>query len=118
MILVGTLPVADSVTANGAPTAVYADLAQRALACWMGSSGPLKTTHIFHADAASPTSGGHAEIVLHERDTTSPHPWGARAFRIELADAGGGSSTQISMLNIKMPADIADALKALSLIHI
>ena len=110
-ISIGSLPAADSVLANNPPTKVYADLAQKALSCWVGPKGPLKTTHIFHAEAASPTTGGHAEIVLHERDTTSPHPWGKRAFRIELTDVGGGTNTQIAMMNISLPRDLADALR-------
>ena len=106
-----SLPPADSVLANSPPTDVYAAIAQHALTCWMGPKGPLKATHIFHADAASPTTGGHAEIALHERDMTQPHPWGPRTFRIELTPEGGGSSTRIGMTNIKMPADLADALR-------
>ena len=110
-ISIGSLPAADSVLANNPPTKVYADLAQKALSCWVGPKGPLKATHIFHAEAASPTTGGRAEIVLHERDTTSPHPWGKRAFRIELTDVGGGTNTQIAMMNISLPRDLADALR-------
>ena len=105
------MPAADAVLANNPPTKVYADLAQRALNCWVGPKGPLKATHIFHAEATSPTTGGRAEIVLHERDTTSPHPWGKRAFRIELTDVGGGTNTQIAMTNISLPGDLADALR-------
>lgn len=108
---VGTLPVADSVTADDAPTAVYAAIAQRALVCWVGPDGPLKGTHIFHAEAASPTTGGRAEIALHERDVTQGHPWGARTFRIELIPAGGDTNTVVTMQNIKLPADLADALR-------
>ena len=111
-ISLGTLPTADSVTADDTPTAVYAILAQKALVCWMGPNGPLRTTHIFHADAASHTSGGKAEIALHERDLTQAHPWGPRAFRIELLPAGGGTNTTITMQNLKLPTDLADALKS------
>ena len=106
------LPPADTVTANSPPTTVYATVAQKALSCWMGPKGPLKASHIFHAEAASPTTGGHAEIALHERDSTQPHPWGARAFRIEFAAEGGGTDTRVSMHNIKLPKDLADALRA------
>ena len=110
-ILVGALPAVGNVVAEQPPTAVYAILAQKALACWMGPKGPLKSTHIFHAEAASPTSGGRAEIVLQERVKTAAHPWGARAFRIELTDVGGGTNTSIEMENIKLPADLAEALR-------
>jgi hypothetical protein len=111
-LIAGALPAADSLTANNPPTTVYAAIAQKALTCWMGPKGPLKTTHIFHADAASPTSGGRAEIALHERDTTQPHPWGGRTFRIELTPEGGGTDTRVAMVNIKMPKDLADAMRA------
>ena len=105
------LPPTDAVSVNSPPTDVYAAIAQHALTCWMGPKGPLKPTHIFHADAASPTTGGHAEIALHERDITQPHPWGPRAFRIELTAEGGGTDTRITMNNIKLPRDLADALR-------
>jgi len=111
-ISLGSLPAADSMTAINPPTTVYMDIAQRALQCWVGPKGPLKETHIFHAEAASPTTGGKAEIVLHERDKTQPHPWGARTFRIELSGEGGGTNTRVTMSNIKMKQDLADAMRA------
>ena len=101
----------DTVLASSPPTEIYAAIAQKALVCWMGPKGPLKATHIFHADAASPTTGGRAEIVLHERDLTQPHPWGQRAFRMEMVGEGGGTDTRITMVNIKIPADLADAMR-------
>jgi hypothetical protein len=91
---------------------VYAAIAQKALVCWVGPTGPLKATHIFHADAASPTTGGLAEIVLHERDLTQKHPWGARTFRIALTPEGGDTNTRVDMQNIKIKRDMADALRA------
>ena len=57
----GSLPAADTLVANEPPTVVYSNIAQKALTCWMGPKGPLKATHIFHADAASPTTGGKAD---------------------------------------------------------
>ena len=111
LLSVGTLPAADQIGTTAPPTMVYAAIAQKALTCWLGPKGPLKSSHIFHADAASPSRGGGAEIALHERDLTQVHPWGVRAFKIELAgDAGTG--TRISMQNIKLPRDLADALRA------
>lgn len=77
----------------------------------MGGDGPLKSLYIFHAEAASPTTGGKAEIVLHERDNTQPHPWGARAFRIELSAEGGGTDTRLAMTNIKLPKDLDEAVR-------
>lgn len=108
----GAIPTSDALTANSPPTTVYSAIAQKALSCWMGPKGPFKSTHIFHADAASPTTGGQAEIVLHERDMTQPHPWGPRAFRIELVAEGGGTDTRVMMSNIKLPKDLAEAVRA------
>lgn len=107
----GSLPAPDALIASNPPTTVYAEIAQKALSCWMGPKGPLKASHIFHADAASPTTGGRAEIALHERDLSQPHPWGGRVFRVELSPAGGGTDTRIEMVNIKLPHDLADALR-------
>jgi hypothetical protein len=111
LISIGALPAADTVLADRPPTDVYAAIAQKALVCWMGPKGPLKITHVFHADAASPTTGGKAEIALHERDLTQKHPWGARTFRVELTDEGGGTNTRIAIQNIKLPRDLAEALR-------
>jgi hypothetical protein len=111
-ISLGTLPVADSVTVQAGPTVVYAAIAQKAKACWFGPKGPLQETHLFHADVASPTTGGRAEIALQEREKTLPHPWGARAFRIDLVGQAGGESTHVSIFNIKLPKDLAEALHA------
>jgi hypothetical protein len=108
----GPLPPPDSALADNAPTFVYSAIAQKALVCWVGPKGPLKATHIFHADAASPTTGGQAEIVLHERDLTQQHPWGPRTFRIVLTPEGGDTNTRIAMQNIKIKRDMADALRA------
>jgi hypothetical protein len=108
----GPLPPPSSVLADEAPTTVYAAIAQKALVCWVGPKGPLKASHIFHADAASPTTGGVAEIVLHERDVTQRHPWGPRTFRIALTPEGGDTNTRIDLQNIKLKRDMADALRA------
>lgn len=108
----GPLPPPENILADNAPTTVYAAIAQKALICWMGPKGPLKATHIFHADAASPTTGGQAEIVLHERDLTQTHPWGPRTFRIGLSPEGGDTNTRVEMLNIKFKRNMADALRA------
>ncbi len=108
----GPLPPADNALADHAPTVVYSAIAQKALVCWVGPKGPLKATHIFHAEAASPTTGGQAEIVLHERDPTQTHPWGPRTFRIVLTPEGGDTNTRVAMQNIKIRRDMADALRA------
>ena len=72
------------------PTDVYALVARGALRCWFGADGPLKPTHVFHAEAESPAKGGAAEMVLHERDETMRDKRGARAFRVSFAGAPAG----------------------------
>jgi hypothetical protein len=60
-----------SVVASGSPAEVYTQLARGIMGCWLGASGPLRQSHIFHADVQPPSvSGGAAEILLQERDTT------------------------------------------------
>jgi hypothetical protein len=85
---------------EGTPTEAYAWLARQALHCWFGADGPLKATHIFHADAASPTEGGAADIVLQERDVSLRDQRGVRAFRISLRSEGGG--VRVGITNLKM----------------
>lgn len=92
--------------AAGAPTETYALLARGVRTCWFGAGGPLKDSHVFHADAAPPSSGGQAEIVLHERDATAHLMRGARAYRIGIGSDGTG--TRIEHTNHKF----ADALVA------
>ena len=100
------------VSASGTPDAVYAVIAQKAMRCWFGPDGPLKSSHIFHADVSPPSDkGSTADIVLHERDTTQPTPRGARAFRI-LLTANGDTATHVEISNSKLPDDLADALNS------
>jgi hypothetical protein len=95
--------------AQGTPTEVYALVAHGALRCWFGADGPLKATHIFHADAASPTEGGAAEIVLHVRDGTFSDQRGARAFRVSMRSDGG--SVRVGITNLKMPEAMGQAMR-------
>jgi hypothetical protein len=81
----------------GTPTDVYALVARGALRCWFGADGPLKPTHVFHAEAESPAKGGAAEMVLHERDETMRDKRGARAFRVSLAGVPAGVRVAIAM---------------------
>lgn len=81
----------------GSPTDVYALVARGALRCWFGANGPLKSTHVFHAEAESPAQGGAAEMVLHERDETLRDKRGARAFRVSFAGEPAGARVTIAM---------------------
>jgi hypothetical protein len=92
-----------TVMAAGTPTEVYALIARRILRCWFGADGPLKATHIFHADAASPSAGGKADIVLQERDPAFSDRRGPRAFRIAITGDAAGVRVGISNLKIAEP---------------
>lgn len=94
--------------APGTPTEVYARVASGALRCWFGANGPLKSTHIFNAEAAPPSEGGVAEIVLHERDLTSRDPRGTRAFRV--AFIGRGSNVEVGITPLKIGAPLVELM--------
>lgn len=81
----------------GAPTDVYALVARGALKCWFGADGPLRPTHVFHAEAESPTKGGAAEMVLHDRDESVRDKRGARAFRVSFSSAPAGARVAVSV---------------------
>jgi hypothetical protein len=86
------------------PVEIYSRIARGALSCWFGPQGSLKKTHIFHADAAPPTAGGEAEIILHERDTGAQSPRSLRWFRINVIKSGEGSTVQVENLRFPEPA--------------
>jgi hypothetical protein len=94
--------------ASGTPTEVYALVARGALGCWFGVDGPLKATHLFHADAAPPATGGAAEIVIRERDATLRDQRGPRAYRISFASEA--ASVRIGAQALKFDAAIAQAM--------
>jgi len=101
-------PVETATIAPGTPTEVYALVARGILGCWFGANGPLKTTHIFNADAAPPSRGGTAEIVLHERDPTLRDQRGVRAFRVAFSSAAAG--VHVVVTRIKMPSPQAELM--------
>jgi hypothetical protein len=113
--VIGSLPLAASgtdIASTGTPSAVYSIIAGKAMTCWLGPNGPLKSSHIFHADVAPPSEKGEvADIVLHERDLTQPTPRGARAYRI-LLTPNGETATHIEISNARLPDDLADALRS------
>ena len=102
----------DQAVVAGTATEVYALVARGAVTCWFGVNGPLKATHIFHADAAPPSAGGAVEITVHERDPTQPNPRGTRALLILIAnEAAGSDTTRVVIDNKKFPTDLSDALR-------
>ena len=96
----GQAPVETAIIVPGTPTEVYALVARGALGCWFGANGPLKATHVFHAEAAPPSQGGQAEIVLHERDVSLRDQRGARAFRVKFASDAAGVRVGITVVKI------------------
>ena len=99
-----------SVSLAEPPVEVYSRIAKHALHCWFGLQGSLKRTHIFHADVAPPEAGGGAEITISERDPAAQTPRNFRAYRIQIAAAGGGSS--LTTENYRMPQPTAEAMGA------
>ncbi len=89
---------------SGRPIDIYSNVARGALPCWFGAAGPMRATHIFHADA--PTADGGAEFVIHERDPTQPSPRGKRVYRAAFAPTPQGG-TLIQPENLKLPANVA-----------
>lgn len=92
----------------GSPTEVYARVARGAMACWFGTSGPLKANYVYHAEAEPASQGGKSEIVIHERDRTSENPRGLRAFRISIAQ--DGETVGLSIENLKLPGQLAKSM--------
>ena len=101
-------PTGTTILAKGTPTEVYELVARGALGCWFGAGGPLKTSHVFHAEATPPAEGGAAEIVLHERDSSFRDQRGPRAFRVTFASAPMGA--QVHIANIKMASAVGGAM--------
>jgi hypothetical protein len=80
----GHAPVDTAISVQCTPTEVYSLIARGALGCWFAANGPLKATHVFHADAAPPSRGGRAEILLYERDASLSDRRGARGSTLAL----------------------------------
>lgn len=94
--------------AGPSPTEAYARIARGANRCWFGARGRLRTSHVLYAEAAPPSAGGNAEIIVHERDHQAERPWGARAFRITISSNGGLAS--IDSENLRMTQAEADRM--------
>jgi len=76
-------------TIVGDPTSLYTLVARGIHACWFGAGGPLSNTHVFRAEADSPTKGGQAEIIIHERDVSLTDQRGPQAVRISFENTAG-----------------------------
>jgi len=94
----------------GAPTEVYSRVARGAMACWFGTSGPLKANYVYHAEAEPAGQGGKAEILIHERDRSKDTQKGDKAFRVGIAKDGEG--TALAVENMKLPDAMAKSMEA------
>jgi hypothetical protein len=96
----GSGPYETATTAPGDPTTVYTQVARAIHACWFGAGGPLTNTHVFRAEAQSPTKGGQAEIIIHERDVAFTDQRGPQALRISFENAAGVSRVGVKVLKL------------------
>jgi len=101
-------PHETAVVVAGTPTEVYALVARGALGCWFGAGGPLKTSHVFQAEAEPPAKGGGAEIVIHERDASLRDQRGSRAYRISFA--GEAAGVRVGSTALKFAPALAQAM--------
>jgi hypothetical protein len=101
-------PYETSVVASGTPTGVFTQVAQGTLGCWFGVNGPLKASHVYHAEAEPPAKGGEAEIVIHERDLSHRDQRGPRAYRISFAGEMGG--VRVTAAALKLQLRLAEAM--------
>jgi len=100
------LPSGDKIV--GTPTDVYTRIAHGVLTCWFGAAGPLKMTHIYHANAEPPSKGGRSEIEIFLKDLSAPDPRALRAYRIEIFSQD--NRTKVEVENVKIPEPLATQL--------
>jgi hypothetical protein len=110
-----SLPTIDSTAGEpgrviGPPSEIYRLIASGSARCWFAPRSPLKSTHIFHADAEPPAKGGAVEVAVLVRDSTAPKPWGPRAFRVLLT--ADGDYTAIDVQNLSMAAEVSSQMRA------
>jgi hypothetical protein len=101
-------PQETSALLSGTPTSIFAEVARGALGCWFAADGPLKSSHLYRAEAQPPAKGGDAEIVIHERDALVRDQRGPRAYRI--AFAAELSSVRVTMTSMKFELKLAQAM--------
>jgi hypothetical protein len=101
-------PQEASALVAGTPTGIFADVARGALGCWFAADGPLKTSHVYRAEAQPPAKGGDAEIVVHERDATVRDLRGPRAYRISFAAELSG--VRVTMVALRFEPKLAAAM--------
>jgi hypothetical protein len=87
----------------GTPTEVYTRIARGVLTCWFGAAGPLKATHIYHADAEPASKGGQAKIEIFERDAAAQDPRALRAYQVAIFPQDGVTKLEIENVKIRDP---------------
>lgn len=97
----------DSVNWDGAPVAVYTQLAQQIRACWLTPGKSKLTNHGFHAEV-SPNDSNNAKIIIYEKDPQGKR--GVQAFRINIS--GGSSSSTVQSENRRLDPTLDVAFKA------
>ncbi|MBV1696573.1 MAG: hypothetical protein KGP27_19100 [Hyphomicrobiales bacterium] len=107
----GALPaLGNTPSVNGTPVTVYERLGRGALTCWFGAKGPLTRTHQFSAEVGPTAAAAGAEITLFEKDLAAGNPRSTPAYRIRLAPEGP-EHTRVDLQNLKLPSDLADAMR-------
>lgn len=96
---------------SGSQEEIYSRIARGVLGCWFGANGPLKPTHIFHADLPPADKGSPAEIVIHERDQISGNPRGLKAMRITLAPRSE-TTIAVQVEPVRFPGESGQKMRA------
>ena len=94
----------ESVNWDGAPVAVYTQLAQQIRACWLAPATTKLTNHGFHAEV-SPKDANTAKIIIYEKDPQGKR--GVQAFRINISGGGSGSTVQSDNRRLDKSLDVA-----------
>jgi hypothetical protein len=106
--LTALLPSSDNIV--GSSTEVYTRIARGVLTCWFGAAGPLKSTHVYHAEADPASKGGKSEIEIFQKDPTASDPRSLRAYRVVILPSG--STAKVEIENIKIAEPLASRLGA------
>jgi hypothetical protein len=101
-------PVESHTTVSSEPVETYTRLARGINGCWFGPGGPLRATHVLHAEVRSPADGGKAEIAIHERDLGAKDQRGLQAFRVSIEGIVTGSRVKVA--SIKLPPGFGEAM--------
>ena len=101
-------PIESEAHVSATSTDVYTSLARAIHACWFGAGGPLRATHVFHAEAKSAADGGKADISIHERDLVQREQRGQEAFHIAIEPVVTGARVKTSI--IKLPPGFGEAM--------